>query len=404
MSTSRTFVIVGAGLAGAKAAETLRQEGFTGRVVLLGEESERPYDRPPLSKGYLRGEDDRGEVYLHDAGFYADQGIELVTSTRVTAVDPNAGDVVLDSGERLGYDRLLLATGADPRRLPLPGGDLAGVHYLRRLDDAERLGAAIRSAERVVVVGGGWIGSEVAASARQMGAEVALVAPSSVPLERVLGTEVGAVFRDLHADRGMKLHLGTNVEGIVGLDYAEGVRTADGAVVQGDLVVVGVGAIPRVELAQPAGLAVGNGIEVDAFLETSVAGIFAAGDVASAWHPNLGARIRVEHWATATHQGETAARNMLGKAEPYGRIPYFFSDQYDLGMEYTGYAPEWDEVVFRGDPASLEFVAFWMAGGRPVAGMNVNVWDVAEPIEALVRSGPVDRQRLADPTVPLEEL
>jgi 3-phenylpropionate/trans-cinnamate dioxygenase ferredoxin reductase subunit len=216
MSTSRTFVIVGAGLAGAKAAETLRQEGFTGRVVLLGEESERPYDRPPLSKGYLRGEDDRGEVYLHDAGFYADQGIELVTSTRVTAVDPNAGDVVLDRGERLGYDRLLLATGADPRRLPLPGGDLAGVHYLRRLDDAERLGAAIRSAERVVVVGGGWIGSEVAASARQMGAEVALVAPSSVPLERVLGTEVGAVFRDLHADRGMKLHLGTNVEGIVG--------------------------------------------------------------------------------------------------------------------------------------------------------------------------------------------
>jgi 3-phenylpropionate/trans-cinnamate dioxygenase ferredoxin reductase component len=401
----QTFVIVGASLAGAKAAETLRDEGFTGRIVLVGEEAERPYDRPPLSKGYLRGEEQRAKVYLHPEGFYAEHEIELRTSTRVRALRPSDGEVVLRGGERLGYDRLLLATGAAPRPLSVPGAELPGVHYLRRLDDADRLQSALAAAGRVVVVGGGWIGSEVAASARQMGVDVALVDPQWVPLQRVVGPEVGSVFRDLHADHGVDLHLGAGVESIVGDGRAEGVRTTAGRTVEADLVVVGVGVTPRTELAEAAGLQVGNGIVVDSFLETSVAGIFAAGDVASAWHPGLLTHVRVEHWANALNQGPAAARAMLGKGAFYDRVPYFFSDQYDLGLEYSGYAESWDRVVFRGDPASRKFIAFWIDDRRVVAGMNVNVWDVVQPIQALVRSRrPVDVDRLADPSVPLEDI
>jgi 3-phenylpropionate/trans-cinnamate dioxygenase ferredoxin reductase subunit len=405
MTDNRTIVIVGASLAGAKAAETLRQEGFAGRIVLIGEEPDRPYERPPLSKEYLRGDEEGTKIFVHDEGFYAEEDIELRTSTRVTAIDPAASRVMLDQGEQLAYHRLLLTTGAAPRRLALPGAELPGVHYLRDLLDADRLALAIRQARRVVVVGAGWIGSEVAASARQMGAEVAMVDPGAVPLGQVMGPEVGAVFRDLHAGHGVELHLGTGVEAVVGSDAAEGVRTADGRVVEADLVVVGIGVVPRMELARAAGLRVSNGIEVDEHLETSVPGIFAAGDVAAAWHPGLGERVRVEHWANALNQGPAAARNMLGAAIHYDRIPYFFSDQYDFGMEYSGYARNWDRVVFRGDPNDGKFIAFWITGDRVVAGMNANVWDVTGPIQALIRSHqPVDLARLTDPAVPLEEI
>jgi 3-phenylpropionate/trans-cinnamate dioxygenase ferredoxin reductase subunit len=405
MSTERTFVIVGASLAGAKAAEALRHEGFDGRVVLIGEEAERPYERPPLSKDYLRGEAGREKVYVHDEGFYADQGIELRTSARVVAVDPAAGQVVLEDGGPLPYDRLLLATGAVPRRLPVPGWDLPGVHALRTLDDSESLRQAITPASRVVVVGAGWIGSEVAASARQMGAEVVLIERGSLPLERVLGAEIGAVYRDLHSDHGVELRAGTGVEAFVGAESVEEVRTSDGRRIACDLVVVGVGAAPRVELAEAAGLVLDDGIAVDQRLETSAPGVFAAGDVAAAFHPFYGARIRVEHWANALNQGPAAARNMLGLDAPYERLPYFFSDQYDLGMEYTGHAARWDKVVFRGDPAKREFIAFWMRDGRVVAGMNANVWDVTGPIGELIRRRvQVDASRLADPDVALEDL
>jgi 3-phenylpropionate/trans-cinnamate dioxygenase ferredoxin reductase subunit len=405
MTDNRTIVIIGASLAGAKAAEALRQEGFDGRVVLIGEERDRPYERPPLSKGYLRGDEDGLKIFVHDEGFYDDQAIELRTATRVTAIDPPARQVVLEDGERLGYHRLLLTTGAAPRRLNVPGAGLQGVHYLRDVNDADQLGLAIRRASRVVVVGAGWIGSEVAASARQMGADVAVVDPAPAPLAAVMGPEVGAVFRQLHSSHGVDLHLGTGVEAIVGTGSAEGVRTSDGEVVEGDLVVVGIGAVPRTELAEAAGIRVGNGIEVCEYLETSAAGIFAAGDVAAAWHPGLGERIRVEHWANALNQGPVAAKNLLGKATPYDRIPYFFSDQYDFGMEYSGHARQWDQVVFRGDPDEGKFIAFWLAGGRVVAGMNANVWDVTGPIQALIRSGgTVDVARLTDPGIPLGEL
>ena len=405
MAPEQTFVIVGAALAGAKAAETLRTQGFDGRVVLIGEETERPYQRPLLSKDYLRGDKPAAKLYVHDEGFYADHNIELLTGTRVASVDPGAHEVTLADGSRMPYSRLLLSTGAAPRRLELPGTDLPGVRYLREMADSDALRAAITAASRVVVIGAGWIGSEVAASARQLGAEVSIVAPEAVPLERVLGPEVGGVYRDLHAEHGVDLHLSTQVESIVGGDAAQGVRTADGLVIEGDLVVVGVGASPRDELARDAGLTLANGIVVDEFLRTSAPDVFAAGDVAATWNPMYNQRIRMEHWANALNQGQTAARNMLGQDTAYAKLPYFYSDQYDFGMEYNGYAAGWDRVVLRGDPAGREFLAFWIKDGRALAGMNANVWDQGDGIKALVRGGAtVNADRLADPSVPLADL
>ena len=417
MAAAQTFVIVGASLAGAKAAETFRTEGFEGRVVLIGEETERPYERPYLSKEYLRGDKPAAKLYVHDEGFYADNDIELLTGTRVESLDPGAREVTLSGGRTMAYSRLLLATGAAPRRLALPGADLPGVRYLREMADSDALRAAITAASRVVVIGAGWIGSEVAASARQLGAEVAIVGPAAVPLERVLGPQVGGVYRDLHADHGVDLHLSTQIEAIVGKGAAQGVRTTDGLVIEGDLVVVGVGASPRDELARKAGLTVENGIVVDEFLRTSAPDVFAAGDVAATWNTRYNKRIRLEHWANALNQGPTAARNMLSGSSKdskdstdhpmtaYAKLPYFYSDQYDLGMEYNGYATDWDHVVFRGDPSAGEFIAFWLRDGRVLAGMNANIWDQGDAIKAIVRGGTiVDTDALADPSVPLADL
>jgi len=405
MATEQTFVIVGASLAGAKAAETLRAEGFDGRVVLIGEETERPYERPMLSKEYLRGDKPAAKLYVHDEGFYADNDIQLLTGTRVASFNPAAHEVTLQDGSRMPYSRLLLSTGASPRRLPLPGTDLPGVRYLRQMGDSDALRTAIIAASRVVVIGAGWIGSEVAASARQLGAEVAIVAPGQVPLERVLGPEIGGVYRDLHAEHGVDLHLSTQIDAIVGTVAAQGVRTTDGSVIEGDLVVVGVGVSPRDELAREAGLTVENGIVVDEFLRSSAADVFAAGDVAATWNPMYNKRIRMEHWANALNQGQTAARNMLGQNTAYTKIPYFYSDQYDLGMEYNGYASDWDRVVVRKGTSVLEFLAFWLKDRRVVAAMNANIWDQGDGVKALIRSGAtVDADRLADPSVPLAEL
>jgi len=405
MTPDRTFVIAGAGMAGGKAAETLREEGFDGRMVLVGAEPERPYERPPLSKDYLRGEAERQTVYLHEERFYEKHAIELSTGRTAERLDPSAGELTLDDGERLRYDALLLATGAEPRRLDVPGDGLDGVHYLRTLADSDELHGRLGRGGALVVVGAGWIGCEVAASARQLGLEVTIVGQQSVPLERVLGPELGAFYRDVHADHGVRFLGGAGVEAFEGGTAVERVRLSDGRTLDCDLVAVGVGVVPRTRLAELAGLAVDDGIVCDERLETSAAGVFAAGDVASARHPLYDRHVRVEHWATALNQGPAAARSMLGGSVPYDRLPYFFSDQYDVGMEYIGLAQEWDRVVFRGDPASREFIAFWVHEDRVVAGMNVNVWDVVEPIERLIRErAPVDDERLADPDVALEEL
>jgi 3-phenylpropionate/trans-cinnamate dioxygenase ferredoxin reductase subunit len=405
MSSDQAFVIVGASLAGAKAAETLRTEGFDGSVVLIGEETRRPYERPLLSKDYLRGEKPAAKLYVHDEGYYADNDIELVTSTHVESLRPGDHEITLTGGRRMPYTRLLLSTGAAPRPLPLPGADLPGVMYLRVMDEADALRAAIAAASRVVVIGAGWIGSEVAASARQMGAEVAIVAPEALPLIRVLGPEVAAVYRDLHHEQGVDLNLSTQIEAIIGNGAARGVRTTDGSVIEGDLVVVGAGASPRDELARQAGLSCENGIVVDEFLRTSAPDVFAAGDVAATWNTRYHRRIRMEHWANALNQGQSAARNMLNQDAAYTKLPYFYSDQYDLGMEYNGYATDWDRVVLRGDLAGREFLAFWLQGGQVLAGMNANIWDQGEAIKALVRgAATVEPDRLADPSVPLTDL
>jgi 3-phenylpropionate/trans-cinnamate dioxygenase ferredoxin reductase subunit len=369
---AQTFAIVGAGLAGAKAAETLREDGFDGRVVLLGAEPDRPYERPPLSKDYLRGEAERDGAFVHEAGFYAEHDVELRAGEAVVGLDTRARELALEGGERLGYDRLLLTTGAEPRRLSIPGAALDGVHLLRTLADSDGLRARLDEGGRLVVIGAGWIGCEVAASARQRGMDVTVVAPEAVPLERVLGLEVGAIFRDLHLDHGVELRMETGVAALEGDGRVERVRLRDGAAIECDAVVVGIGVAPRTALAEAAGLAVENGVLADGRLETSVPGIFAAGDVANHLHPALG-RLRVEHWDNALHQGPAAARAMLGSTEPYAGTPYFFSDQYEVGMEYSGHAAGWDRVVFSGDPASREFTASWLAGGRVVARMGVNV-------------------------------
>ena len=402
--TKQTFVIVGASLAGAKAAETLREEGFDGRVVLIGEEPERPYERPPLSKDYLRGEAD-AKPYVHDESFYAENEIELRISTRVERIDPGTSQVSLSGGEMLGFDRLLLATGARPRQLPVPGGDLEGVFYLRTVADSEAIRERIGGGGRLVTIGAGWIGAEVAASARQKGCDVTILQRAQLPLERVLGPELGAIYRDIHTGNGVQVIGGASVEAIEGPGEVTAVRLADERRIDADFVVVGVGVDPRTELAETAGLALDHGVAVDAELRTSAENIYAGGDVANAQHPFYDTRIRVEHWANALNQGPAAARNMLGQSAPYDRIPYFFSDQYDVGMEYSGYATDWDEIAFRGDPASREFIAFWLKDERVLAGMNVNVWDVNEHIQALIRARRrIDRARPADTDVPLADL
>ena len=399
----QTHAIIGGGLAGASAAAALRKEGFDGRIVLVGEEGHRPYERPELSKKYLRAEPET-DVFVHEPNFYADARIELLTGEPVTSIDPRAKTVAIGSNV-IPFDRLLLATGAIPRRPRLPGADLDGVVTLRTIEDADAIRDRARAAGNVVVVGGGWIGSEVAASLRQLGANVTLVAPTATPLERILGPELGAVYADAHTEHGVRLVGGTVVDSFAGRDRVTAVHTADGQSLPAELVVMGIGAEPRVDLAATAGLAIENGVVVNDRLETSAPGIFAAGDVANAWHQLYRRQLRVEHWDNAKRQGRHAAGNMLGRDRSYDRIPYFYSDQYDLGMEYRGLATASDEVVFRGDPRDREFIAFWLRDGRVAAAMNLNVWDVDPALTDLVRSGVVvDRAWLQDPGRPIAEL
>jgi len=419
MTDQRTFVIVGASLAGAKAAEALRDEGFTGRIVLIGEETERPYERPPLSKGYLLGNDERSGAYVHDEQWYDEHNVDLRLGVRVTALDPGAKTVTLDGVDQLHYDKLLLATGSRVRILDVPGATLRGTHYLRTLDEADALIAKLGDSGRVVVVGAGWIGLETAAAARSKGAEVTVVELDTLPLRRVLGDEVAQVYADLHREHGVDFRFGASVDRFEGDDQLTSVVLKDGTALPADLAVIGVGIRPNVELAESAGLDVDNGVVTDASLRTSDPDIYACGDVMSAANPLLGKHIRVEHWDNAINSGQTAAKAMLGQDVTYDKVPYFFSDQYHsspgTGMEYAGWVEPggYDRVVFRGDPtvradADPEFIAFWVAGDRVLAAMNVNIWDVQDDLQKLVRAGHqgkgVDVARLSDNSVPLGDL
>jgi 3-phenylpropionate/trans-cinnamate dioxygenase ferredoxin reductase subunit len=411
MASSTTFVIVGGGLAGAKAAEALRDNDFDGRIILFAEEKHLPYERPPLSKEYLAQKKSLHDFTVHDSDWYRDHNVDLRLSSRVSSLDPAGHTVGLPDGSTVPYDRLLLATGSASRRPPIPGSDAHGVHYLRTIDDAVELNPVLTEGSSLAVVGAGWIGLEVAASARQRGVDVTVVETAKQPLVAALGETVGEVFANLHRDHGVDLRLEAQVEEITRADgaagKATGLRMRDGSTVAADAVLVAVGAKPNVELAEQAGLSMGDGgVLVDMSLRTSDPDIYAVGDIAAAEHPLFGDRIRTEHWANALKQPAVAVAGMLGSPGEYAELPYFFTDQYDLGMEYVGHAPSFERVVFRGDVAGREFVAFWLDGdNRVLAGMNVNIWDVLDDVKALIRSkDPVDPDKLVDPKSPLAGL
>jgi 3-phenylpropionate/trans-cinnamate dioxygenase ferredoxin reductase subunit len=402
-----SFVIVGASLAGAKTATALRDEGFDGRIVLIGDEAEKPYERPPLSKDYLQGKSKKDEIYVHPDDWYPSHDVELILETRVTDADASGHEIALSDGQRLRYTKLVLATGSSPRRVSVPGADLDGVLYLRRVEDSERIRETLGSASRIAVIGGGWIGLEVTAAARLAGVEVTLIEQAKLPLLRVLGPEVAEIFADLHRGHGVDLRFDEHLEEITGDGgRVRGVRLSGGEV-DAEAVVVGVGIAPNTALAEAAGLGVDDGVVVDEYLRSSDPDMYAVGDVASAFHPLFGRHIRVEHWANAVNQPKYAAKTMVGRDAAYDRVPYFFTDQYDLGMEYSGYVEPggYDQVLFRGERNGDEFIAFWLKDGRVLAGMNVNVWDVTDPIQALIRSRqPVDLEKLTDVDVPLTDV
>jgi 3-phenylpropionate/trans-cinnamate dioxygenase ferredoxin reductase subunit len=408
-SKSETFVIVGGGLAGAKAAEALRDNNFDGELILFATEQHLPYERPPLSKEYLAGKKKLDEFTPHPADWYRDNRVDLRLGAPVKSVHSHGHRVEEADGDTLHYDKLLLATGSSPRRPPIPGADADGVHYLRTVDDSDALSAALTNGSSLAVVGGGWIGLEVAADARQRDVNVTVVEAAELPLLGALGREAAEVFAKLHRDHGVDLRLGATVDEITTEDdAATGLRLADGSTIDADAVLVAVGAAPNTDLALGAGLTMGadGGVLVDANLRTSDPDIFAVGDIASAQHPLFGTRIRTEHWANALKQPAVAAAGMLGRPAEYDELPYFFTDQYDLGMEYVGYAPDYDRVVFRGDVDGREFVVFWLdADSRVLAGMNVNVWDVLDDVKSLIRAqSPVGDDKLADPKEALGNL
>jgi 3-phenylpropionate/trans-cinnamate dioxygenase ferredoxin reductase subunit len=375
---------------------------------MFGEESHRPYERPPLSKDYLQGNTDRDSIFVHPKPWYVDHEVDISLGAAVTSVDPASRTVTASTGVQLGYDKLLLATGSTPRRLSVPGADLNGVQYLRSVEDSDRIKSGFAQGRRVAIIGGGWIGLETAAAARHAGLDVTLLERSEMPLLRVLGPEVAPVFADLHRDHGVHLRCQTGVAELTGSGRTvTGVILSDGSRIDADMVVVGVGVTPNTTLAADAGLDVGDGVIVDEHLRTSDANVYAAGDITSAYNPRLGRHIRVEHWANARRQGATAAKAMLGQHAVDTRPSYFYSDQYDLGMEYTGdIGPSgYDEIIFRRHADPRQVIVFWLHEHQVQAGMNINIWDVAEDIERLIESAsPVKADDLGDPDIPLATL
>jgi 3-phenylpropionate/trans-cinnamate dioxygenase ferredoxin reductase subunit len=365
------IVIVGASLSGGTAAASLREGGFDGEIHLIGEEFHLPYNRPPLSKGYLRGEERFADQLVHPEGTYAERDITLRLGRRATGIDPQRKIVRLNGGEEIPYDRLLVTTGGRNRSLSAPGADLQGIFQLRTVEDCDRIRAAARPGSHALVIGLGFIGSEVTASLRQLGVEVVAVGDHPVPLARVLGKEVGAVLADIHREKGVELILEDSVAAFEGAGTVERVRTKKGRVLECGLVIAGIGIAPNSELLAAAGAAVDNGVLVDERCRTSLPDVYAAGDVANHLHPIFG-RLRVEHWNNGQHQGRAAARSMLGVAEPYAYVHSFWSDQYEHVIEYVGFAADWDRLVFRGRPQGRKFLGFYMKNGivRAAVGLN----------------------------------
>jgi 3-phenylpropionate/trans-cinnamate dioxygenase ferredoxin reductase component len=398
------IVIIGAGLAAAKAAIALRENGHEGAITIVGDEEHPPYERPPLSKDLLMGKSGFDDAVVEPATWYDEHDARLLTGRAVERLEPKQHRVELSDGEVLTYDKAILATGARPRVLDIPGAELA--RTLRRVEDSDALRESIASASSMVVIGGGWIGLEVTAAAREAGVDVVVLEAAPMPLQRALGDEMAGYFAELHRKHGVDLRTSTGVDSISGAEStgaAPFTVEAGGDELVADLVLIGVGAVPNTELAEAAGLVVGNGVVVDERFTTSDPDVLAIGDVARAQNTALDESVRVEHWDNAIKQGKAVARVLLGQDVVYDWQPYFYTDQYDLGMEYVGYSDPSHDVVVRGDRSTGEFIAFWLDGQKLTAGMNVNVWDVNDDIRALC-GRTVDRERLADPDVPLTAL
>jgi 3-phenylpropionate/trans-cinnamate dioxygenase ferredoxin reductase subunit len=402
-----TVLIAGAGLAGATVATELRERGFDGRILLLGAEEHAPYIRPPLSKEYLKGDAPIEEGDVHPADWYAENAVEFLPGVEAGSFDPAAHELFVSDGGRITYDSLVLATGASARPLGVPGSGHGAVFPLRTREDSSRLRAALEvGGRRVVLAGSGWIGLEVAAAARGYGNEVTVIGHSAVPLSGAIGRELGGVFERLHRENEVVFHNAAEVVAVDG-GAEQAVVLGSGERIPADVVVAGVGAVPNTRVAERSGVRLGNGVLTDKGMRTSIEDVYAVGDLADAFLPAIGRHLRSEHWANAIASGKVAAHAILGDRASYDDIPYFYSDQYDLGMEYSGYAPlaAGAQVVYRGDVESREFIAFWVRNDRVVAGMNVNVWDVQDDIQRLIRSGErLDADRLADESVDLAAL
>ena len=366
------YIIVGANLAGGTAAITLREEGFDGEIELIGAEPHPPYERPPLSKEYLQGEKPFEDALLKPVNFYTEQNIQTRFGTRAVRVDPRDQVIELEDGGRTRYDKVLIATGARNRKLRIPGADLEGICDLRTVDDADRIRARSRSGSRAVMIGMGFIGSEVAASLRHHGVEVTVIEPFKTPLYRVLGEQIGRVFEALHRENGVRMLFEDSVTAFEGTGRVQRVVTSAGRRIECDFVVVGVGVEPATDLMADSGVKIDNGIVVNEYCQTNVEGIYAAGDVANHFHPLFGRRMRVEHWQNAIHQGQAAARSMLGKREPYSDVHWFWSDQYDCNVQYAGFHTQWDELIVRGSLERRSAVVFYMQEGRIAATVAFN--------------------------------
>jgi 3-phenylpropionate/trans-cinnamate dioxygenase ferredoxin reductase subunit len=398
------IVVVGGGLAAGTAVTELRESGYAGPLVLVTEEDRPPYERPPLSKDLLLGKGTEDDASVQDEAWYADHDVDLRLGTRATSLDTSARTVVA-GGETLQYDGLLLATGARPRRLAMADDSGAPVTYLRTMQDSRRIKEHLTEGARIGIIGGGWIGLEIAAAARENGAEVTVLEAAGQPLLQVLGPEVAAIFAQVHRSHGVDLRTSAHVTGVERSGGHALVQLREGDPVTCDLLVVGVGVEPVVEPAGAAGLTIDNGIRTDAQLRTSAPHVYAAGDVANADHPVLGRPLRVEHWDTAGKHGAVAAHNLVGGHEEHDALPYFFTDQYDLGLEYVGSPGPagFDRVVLRGDVEGLDFTAWWLRGREVVAGMHVNDWDAIEHVRRIVGQS-LDPDRLGDPSVDLADL
>jgi 3-phenylpropionate/trans-cinnamate dioxygenase ferredoxin reductase subunit len=405
MAERDPVVIVGASVAGGRAAETLRAEGFDGRIVLVGAEPDRPYERPPLSKNVLRGEGDDEKVFLRPAKYYDEQSIELRLGSRAVGLDLSQRRVELDDGTSASYDKLLVATGAKVRPLRVAGAELPGIYYLRTLADARAIRAAAENAGRVLVVGAGFIGAEVAASCRMRGLDVTVLEMLPVPLQRGLGDVVGQIYAEIHRERGVDLRLSEGITAFRGHGRLEAVVTASGASIECDIAVVGVGVQPETDWLASSGLALDNGVVVDELTRTSAPDVYAAGDVANWWHPTLEQRLRVEHFENAQNQGVAAAKAMLGSPEPYAPVPFFWSDQYDLTLQYVGHASGRDEVIFRGDVASRKFVVFYRRDEHVVAALGINRFRDVSAARRLIRDRiTLSPEQLADEQIDLRRL